>query len=127
MSDLSLPLATRALLLILMADNTELSNKQIEERYAAGLKLTGKQRLKLIEEKLIECRKEGNAYHFTLAEDGWAWCRRELRAGVPTGSGSAGQAFYAVLRALDGYLEADSLSLYNVFGSSSTPASSSSP
>jgi hypothetical protein len=116
MSDLKLSLPERALLLILMAENAELSNKQIEERYAAGLKLTGKPRLRLVDAKLIECRKEGNSFFFSLADGGWRWGREELTREVPQGSGSAGQALYAVLRRLDHYLDKTGHSLAQVLG-----------
>jgi hypothetical protein len=116
MSDLKLSLPERSLLLILMAENAELSNKQIEERYAAGLKLTGKPRLRLVDAKLIECRKEGNSFYFSLADGGWRWGREELTRKVPKGSGSAGQALYAVLRRLDHYLDKTGRSLAQVLG-----------
>jgi hypothetical protein len=116
MSDLKLSLPERMLLLILMADNGELSNKQIEERYAPGLKLTGKPRVKLIEAKLIECRKEGNSFYFTLAEGGWAWGREELNRDAPPNSQSAGQALYAVLHRLSHYLDTTGRSLAQVLG-----------
>ncbi|WP_306211635.1 hypothetical protein [Actinoplanes sp. RD1] len=116
MPDLTLSLAERALLLILLAENGELSNKQIEERYAPSLKLTGKSRLKLVDAKLIECRKEKNSFHFSLAENGWYWGREELTREVPRGSGSAGQALYAVLRRLGHYLYRTGHSLAQVLG-----------
>ena len=47
---LKLSLPERALLLILMSENGELTNGQIAEKYAPGLVLTGKSRLKLIDE-----------------------------------------------------------------------------
>ena len=97
MNDMKLSLPERALLLILLAENGELSNKQIEEKYAAGLKLTGRSRLKLVDAKLVECRKEKNSFYFSLADDGWYWGRQELTRDVPQGAGSAGQALYAVL------------------------------
>ncbi|GAA2600335.1 hypothetical protein GCM10010399_33940 [Dactylosporangium fulvum] len=117
MPDLKLSLPERALLLILMAENTELSNPQIEKKYAPGLKLTGKNRQRLVDEKLIECRKGArNAYFFTLAEEGWHWCRQELTRAVPPNSGSAGHALYAVLGGLDRYLDSSGRSLAQVFG-----------
>jgi hypothetical protein len=116
MDDLKLSLPERALLLILLSENAELSNQQIAEKYAPGLVLTGKSRLKLIDAKLIECRKEGRSFVFALAEDGWAWGRKELTRDVPKGSGSPGQALYAVLRRLDHYLERTGRSLAQVLG-----------
>jgi hypothetical protein len=116
MDDLKLSLPERALLLILLSENAELSNKQIEERYAPGLTLTGKPRLKLIDAKLIECRKEGNSFFFSLADGGWRWGREELTRDVPRGAGSAGQALYAVLRRLDHYLGRTGRSLAQVLG-----------
>jgi hypothetical protein len=116
MSDLKLSLPERALLLILLAENAELSNKQIEEKYASGLKLTGKPRLKLVDAKLIECRKEKGSFIFSLADGGWRWGREELTRDVPQGSGSAGHALYAVLRRLEHYLDKTGRSLAQVLG-----------
>jgi hypothetical protein len=116
MNDLKLSLPERALLLILLAENAELSNKQIGERYAPGLQLTGKSRLKLVDAKLIECRKEGRSFVFSLADGGWRWGREELTRAVPPGSGSAGQALYAVLRRLGHYLDRTGRSLAQVLG-----------
>jgi len=116
MPELKLSLPERALLLILMAENAELSNRQIEEKYAPGLKLTGKNRLRLIDAKLIECQKRGNPYFFSLADEGWRWCREELTRTVPSGAGSAGHAFYAVLGGLASYLNRTGHSLAQVFG-----------
>jgi hypothetical protein len=112
---LSLP--QRAVLLILMAENAELSNPEIKDRYAPGLELTGKNRLGLVDAKLIECRKgPRNAYIFTLADEGWRWCREELGREVPRGAGSAGHALYAVLGGLERYLDRTGRSLAQVFG-----------
>lgn len=117
MPDLKLSLPERALLLILMADNVELSNPQIEEKYAPGLKLTGKNRLKLENAKLIESRRgERGAYFFTLADEGWRWCREEFKQPAPKSPGSGGVALYRVLAGLDRYLDRTSLSLAHIFG-----------
>lgn len=103
-----------------MAENAELSNPQIKEKYAPGLELTGKDRLKLIDAKLIECRKGArSAYFFTLADEGWRWCREELTRAVPRGAGSAGHALYAVLGGLERYLHQTGRSLAQVFGNQS--------
>src|SRR5258706_3854063 len=116
MPDLKLSLPERALLLILMAENAELSNPEIGEKYAPGLQLTGKSRLKLMDAKLVECRKDGRVFRFTLADPGWLWCRDELTRAVPANSGSAGHALYAVLGGLDRYLNRTGNSLAQVFG-----------
>jgi hypothetical protein len=117
MPELKLSVPERALLLILLAENAELSNPEIEEKYSPGLTLTGKNRHKLIDAKLIECRKGArNAYFFTLADDGWRWCREELTRAVPQGAGSAGHALYSVLGGLDRYLNRTNRSLAQVFG-----------
>jgi hypothetical protein len=121
MPDLKLSLPQRALLLILMAENAELSNREIEEKYAPGLKLTGKPRKALEDAKLIASRKGArNAFFFRLEDEGWRWCRDELTRAVPAGAGSAGHALYAVLRGLGRYLDRTNLSLAHVFGNEST-------
>ena len=52
MPDMKLSLPERALLLILMAENGELCNAEIRERYGPGLVLTGKHRQRLVDEEL---------------------------------------------------------------------------
>ncbi|MET7396356.1 hypothetical protein ABZS66_23030 [Dactylosporangium sp. NPDC005572] len=100
-----------------MAENAELSNRDISEKYAPGLTLTGKPRQKLIDNKLIECRKgPRNMFFFTLADEGWRWCREELTRAVPPNSGSAGHALYAVLGGLERYLDRTGTTLAEVFG-----------
>lgn len=117
MPDLKLSLPERALLLILMAENGELTNADIADRYAPGLKLTGVNRRRLADEKLIECRKgPRSAFYFSLADNGWSWCRRELSQSAPKNPGSAGHALYAVLGGLDRYLTRTGHSLAQVFG-----------
>jgi hypothetical protein len=116
MPDLKLSLPERALLLILMAENAELSNPEIGEKYSPGLQLTGKSRLKLIDAKLVECRKDGRVFRFRLDDQGWLWCREELTRAVPPNSCSAGHALYAVLGGLERYLNRYRRSLAQVFG-----------
>ncbi|GGN83866.1 hypothetical protein GCM10010112_62620 [Actinoplanes lobatus] len=117
MSDLKLSLPQRALLLILMAENAELSNNEIAEKYAPGLRLTGKPKEKLVDAKLIECRRGPKGLlFFSLADGGWRWGREELAREAPQGSGSAGQALYAVLHRLEEYLDRTGRSLAQVFG-----------
>ncbi|MEV6842469.1 hypothetical protein [Actinoplanes sp. NPDC051411] len=116
MPEPKLSLPERALLLILMATNAELSNPEIEDSYAPGLKLTGKSRLKLADAKLIDCRKgTRGAYFFRLADDGWAWCRAELAGESQRQDGSAGKALYAVLGGVGDYLDRTGRSLAQIF------------
>jgi hypothetical protein len=117
MPDLKLTLPERSLLLILMAENAELSNPAIKTQFSAGLQLTGKSRVKLVDAKLIECRKgERGAYFFTLGDAGWAWCRDELTSTeIPAGN-TPGQALYSILHGLDRYLAGTAHSLADIFG-----------
>jgi hypothetical protein len=118
MPDLKLSLPERALLLILMAENGELSNRDIREKYAPGLELTGKSRRKLMDAKLVEARQgERNAYFFALADEGGRWCREEFARPAPPDARSGGHALYAVLRGLDRYLNHTRLGLADIFGS----------
>jgi len=128
MPEPKLTLPEWALLFILMAENAELSNKEIRERYADSVTLTGKPRLKLIDAKLIECRKgEGNAYFFALAEVGWRRCREELSGAVPSNAGSAGQALHAVLGGLGRHLDRTDRSLAQIFGDEPESAANARP
>ncbi len=101
-----------------MAENAELCNADIAEKYAPGLKLSGKPRTQLADDlKFIECRKgPKNAFYFSLLDEGWRWCREELARTAPPAAGSGGEALYAVLGGLNRFLDRTGYSLAQVFG-----------
>jgi hypothetical protein len=116
MADLKLSLPERALLMILMATNAELSNPEIKKKYGSGLQLTKAARLKLVDAKIIDCHTGKNRTNFfRLAEQGWAWCREELAHEAQKDDGSGGKALYAVLGGLGSYLDRTGRSLAQIF------------
>lgn len=93
-----LTLLERAALLVLLAEGRRLTNAQLEE--AAGFRLVGPARLRLVEDKLITCERSGRSYAFELTDDGAAWCTAELANARPPQARPLGGALYAVLRGL---------------------------
>jgi hypothetical protein len=66
----------RALLVLLMAEARDISNVELKERF--GFTLTGKDKDKLNRLKYVESWRQRRAFVHRLAEEGWAYCRREL-------------------------------------------------
>jgi len=101
-----------------MAENAELCNADIKEKYAPGLILKGKPRVQLADElKFIESRTgPKNANFFSLLDEGWRWCREELERTAPPSAGSGGEALYAILGGLGRFLDRTGYSLAQVFG-----------
>lgn len=102
--------ADLAALVILMAENREVSNPELAATY--HLTVTGKQLSKLRDQKLVEvARGPRGAHLLTLSEQGWARCRAELGGPVPVRVGAAGAGMYALLAALGRYLDAENVPL----------------
>ncbi|MEU4192611.1 hypothetical protein AB0E69_11965 [Kribbella sp. NPDC026611] len=109
----SLTLKERSVLLALMAEARPLTNAQLRE--TAGLSLDGPSRYKLNDLKLVTSRKEGRAFVHELTDDGSAWCTKELGSERPDRAGSVGGALYAVLGALQRYLQRTGQVLADLF------------
>jgi hypothetical protein len=106
MADDKLTPSETAMLLLLMAENREISNPELEKTY--GVTLTGTSRKKL-ERELVESRKGlRGAYFFTLSEAGWARCNDGFDVG-DVRPRAAGKALTAVLAGLQRYLHAKGL------------------
>ncbi len=97
-------------LLALMAEAREVSNKELEQTY--GFTLTGKERERLNERKLVGSRKEGRTFVHELLDDGWVRCRDVLTAPRPA---RGNIALHAVLAGLNRYLEYADVSLADIF------------
>jgi hypothetical protein len=65
-----------ALLVVLLSEARDISNKELEERF--GFTLTGDSRKKLNRLGYVESWKEGRAYAHRLGEAGWARCQEPL-------------------------------------------------
>ncbi|MBX6390890.1 MAG: hypothetical protein IRZ08_18190 [Frankia sp.] len=101
-------------MIALMAEAREVANPELDERY--GFTLTGDDRRRLNDLKLVESHRQGRAYVHELTEDGWARMLAELTAPVPPKSTKIPVgAVYALLNGLHRHLVRDRLSLADVF------------
>jgi hypothetical protein len=119
MADDKLTPSETAMLLLLMAENREISNPELKEKY--GVTLTGPNRKRLENRKLVESRKGlRGAYFYTLSEAGWARCNDGFDVG-DVRPRAAGQALTAVLTGLQRYLRATGLKMVHVFALETAP------
>lgn len=123
MSGKDLTAAEKAFLVLLMAENREVSNAELSERY--GISLTGKVREALNSQKLVVSRKVGRGLAHELTDQGWARCKEELTATYVKGTGPAFPALHALLGALHRYLAGTQHSLPDLFVPSGQPSNAS--
>jgi len=118
--DLSVP--ERAALLALMTFVSEASNTDLRDRY--GFAIDGKLRTRLEDLKLITSRRAtgvpGRPYVVELTEEGWRWCREELRA-VPEGKPKAYRIAYGLMNVLDRYLDRSDRTMADIFAVEEEP------
>ncbi|GIH72887.1 hypothetical protein [Sphaerimonospora thailandensis] len=79
----------------LMLEAKEISNTELEKRY--GFTLTGKDRIKLNNLKLVESRKQGRTYVHELTDDGWVRMAEEFRAGIAVSAGRTAKVLGALV------------------------------
>jgi hypothetical protein len=108
-----LSMREQAALLALMAAAREMTNAELHA--TVGLRIDGQTRVRLNEQKLVESRKDGQAYVHELTNDGWEWCRAVLSAPRPEGSTYVGGVLYSILSGLDRYLQRSDGSISSVF------------
>jgi len=116
MPDDKLGVKQRAVLFVLMAEARELSNTELDE--LCGLRLDGKERLRLNDLGLVDSSRAGgrSPYVHELTDRGWQWCEDELSAGRPAGEKSSlAKAFYVVLAGLRRYLAHTEIGIGDVF------------
>jgi len=82
-----------AILVVLMAEARDISNKELEERF--GFTLTGTSRDKLNRLRLVESWRQGRSFVHRLGEEGWALCASPLNF-----DGARPRAFGAALGSL---------------------------
>lgn len=112
MEHVQLGVADSATMFALMAEATEVRGPELGE-IAPKMDPARRKRLS----GLIEFRKgPRNAFYYSLTDDGWAWCARELGAAPPKGATSAHKTLYAVLAGVGRYLSASDARLYEIFG-----------
>jgi hypothetical protein len=102
----------RAVLFALLSAARKLSNEELEA--LIGIRLTGKERRKLNELKLVESEKPGRWFVHELSDAGWRWCADELAAGPEGRPTSLERSLYLVLGVFERYMTAARLSLADV-------------
>lgn len=108
-----LSMKEQAALVALMAAAREMTNAELHA--TVGVTIDGKTRVRLNEQKLVESRKDGQAYVHDLTDDGWEWCAAALSGPRPDGATYVGGVLYAVLSGLDRYLQRSNGKLSTVF------------
>lgn len=102
----------RAVLFALLSAARKLSNQELEA--LIGIRLTGKERRKLNELKLVESEKPGRWFVHELSDAGWQWCADELLAGPAGRPTSLERAHYLIFGVFERYMSAAGLSLADV-------------
>jgi hypothetical protein len=97
-----------AALIVLMAEAREISNGELQD--LVGFTLTGRDRVGLVDLKLIESRKLDRSFAHQLTEDGWRTCKNLAEAGAPVRGNTLGRALYVLLAELQQALERARLS-----------------
>ncbi|TLP56311.1 hypothetical protein [Microbispora triticiradicis] len=94
------PLSQRetAILLLLMAEAREVTNPELKEQY--GVEIEKQEREHLLELRLIDVGKKGQAYTYTLSDGGWLMAAKIFREGLPKSGRPAGRVLEASLRAM---------------------------
>lgn len=112
MSTGSLTPIERGTLIVLMAEGRPLRDRDLKGVH--GIALAPRHRMRLQNLGLINITAKPLGYE--LSQKGWQWARHELAARRPDGQIGAG-ALYAVLNALNKYLDRSQISLARVFAS----------
>lgn len=102
-----------ALLIVLMAEARDLSNRELDDRF--GLRINGKSRVKLNNLKYVESWKQGQMYVHRLGDAGWARCYRQLNFDSPRAR-ALGAALSSLYDAIHRHLARQDLSLADAFG-----------
>lgn len=102
----------RAALFALLTAARKVSNSELDAHI--GMRLTGRERRKLNDLKLVESDRPGREFVHELSDGGWRWCARELAAG-PTGRSTIlERSLYLALGMFERYTNAARLSLADV-------------
>jgi hypothetical protein len=107
-----------AILVVLLSEGRDISNKELQERF--GTTLTGKSREKLNTLGYVESWKIGQAYSHRLGEVGWARCKEPLNF-EKVRPLALGAALTSLLAAVHRDLERTQRSLAMVFAPEDSP------
>ncbi|GLW24215.1 hypothetical protein Mame01_42580 [Microbispora amethystogenes] len=123
MPDKPLSFSATCALLVLMAEDRELSNPELKEKY--GVTITGKERTALNAGGYVDSRKQGRSYSHVLTDKGWHHASELFRDGVGApATGFAAAAVRALVAGIQRHVSRSESSLADVFGrqdSATTP------
>jgi hypothetical protein len=93
----------RLVLITLMIEGREVSNNDLHA--VAGFRIEAPTRERLQKLDLITVRRPGRAYLCELSEEGWAWCRQEMKADAPARTDAGTRVLYRVMQSVTRHLE----------------------
>lgn len=120
MPDKPLSFSATCALLILMAEDREMSNPELKEKY--GVSITGKERTTLNEGRFVTSRRAGRSFSHVLTDKGWHHASELVRDGIGTpGTGFAAAAVKALVGNLQRHVARSENSLAEIFGREEDP------
>lgn len=115
MPDKPLSFSATCALLILMAEDREVSNPELKEKY--GVTVTGKERTTLNDGGFVTSRRTGRSYSHALTDKGWHHASELVRDGISApGTGFAAAAVKALVGNLQRHIDRSETSLAEIFG-----------
>ncbi|MGI5155310.1 hypothetical protein [Microbispora sp. CA-102843] len=115
MPDKPLSFSATCALLILMAEDREMSNPELKEKY--GVTITGKERTTLNEGRFVDSRKNGRSFSHVLTDKGWHHASELFRDGISApGTGFAAATVKALVGNLQRHIARSENSLAEIFG-----------
>ncbi|MEU6411828.1 hypothetical protein [Microbispora sp. NPDC046933] len=115
MPDKPLSFSATCALLILMAEDREMSNPELKEKY--GVTITGKERTALNEGRFVTSRRTGRSFSHVLTDKGWHHASQLFRDGVTApGTGFAAATVKALVGNLQRHIARSENSLAEIFG-----------
>src|SRR4051794_35889218 len=86
-----------------MVEGREVSNNDLHA--VAGFKIEAPTRERLRKLDLITVRRPGRSYLCELSEEGWAWCREEMKADAAPRADAGTRVLYRAMRSVTRHLE----------------------
>ncbi|MFI7031842.1 hypothetical protein ACIBK1_24310 [Microbispora rosea] len=115
MPDKPLSFSATCALLILMAEDREVSNPELKEKY--GVTVTGKERTALNDGGFVTSRRTGRSFSHVLTDKGWHHASELVRDGISApGTGFAAAAVKALVGNLQRHIDRSETSLAEIFG-----------
>ncbi|GLX10857.1 hypothetical protein [Microbispora sp. NBRC 16548] len=115
MPDKPLSFSATCALLILMAEDREMSNPELKKKY--GVTITGKERTTLNAGRFVTSRRAGRSFSHVVTDKGWRHASELVRDGIGTpGNGFAAAAVKALVGNLQRHIARSENSLAEIFG-----------